>query len=1223
MRRKTRNIVTACLSLAASACLALSAVFALPKSVTADTTPSTAADLISSSNATITAKQTFNSHVNKPLTGLGVVSGTPYSAEFNTVFDGDLYFKYLFPDYDEKATAAMTGTSNKHGTDRDGKNGNFKFTITSVTDSSVYCDFIYTANANSGNNTPNVISMVAEYHVGEDTYYRTIANTWTTNAATGGYNWSTAKTTSPLMLKTGYNFAGNGVFNDILFSWTDNVLRVTSGYGGSWANGALATAASTFNLITFDGKETFSTTDCAVPLFPQGGFTLSFSSEYETGTDVVFTEINGVSMASDVDLTTDADTIDGKGIVAVENGKTQVVRKGDELNVQSGSDIAFYNATFNSVPALAYNATGKVYAPVIGDSWAYTGGLNTSVPATYTCTSTTDGEFSFTVKVNSSQTVTYMANGEQYKQVPATYGGAVFLPDSDEMDETAAAGKVFRGWTDEQGTLYEGGALVENLTENRTFTAYYKDCYTVTYMQNETPTTATAVDGEDFTLVVGDAQYAPDGKVFVGWVTAEGEMLYAGDVVTLSEATTYTAGYMTADSSALSGDISTLITSSNATVTANKTFNQTVGTPVTGLGVESTAPYSATFDAVFTGDLQLEYVFPNNDGVKDTAANKVVEDRDGKNGNFKFTITDATDPTNYFDLIFSYNDAGTTGTIGLVAVYHAADKKTYCRTLGGYWQANMFKSFEEKDALTAWKGNGTGSNSLPSGYNSTRSKPNTLALTWTDDVLLVTTDRAYRSDGDTKMSALGEIGTGGPSCIIKFDGLTGDPGLSNQNCYVPKFPKQYIVSFSSEWETGTDIVFTKINGHTTTELSALTADTANDFYVSNAQGDRMNSGEEVTMLTGEALSVTQTALFGYNELALSGNYNGSISKRVSSAFEYAGNATNGATITSKVNPYYNLTVKEVEKVTVEYVVNGATVSTVHVGQGDRITLQSAPVVAGKIFVGWIKQGGVNDGILKANGVYDNVEASIVFEAVCIDMELIAGASVRKTDPTGIRFTTKIAAADYALIKNSAVFGTLIAPLDMSSAATLTVGASDCLNIVANNWLSPESVALMGFDAEGYEYFTGVVTNVLPQNLARAFLAKAYVTVTYKDGTDATFYADCNETDNARSIYYVATESLKAGETDALGVLQSYVNAVADITVSGDNVSKANDRATYTVGGSVEENVFTVTVSGQVSALVINGVWISTDQAIQAGDISITLTGVSYENDTTTITFTRN
>lgn len=51
-----------------------------------------------------------------------------------------------------------------------------------------------------------------------------------------------------------------------------------------------------------------------------------------------------------------------------------------------------------------------------------------------------------------------------------------------------------------------------------------------------------------------------------------------------------------------------------------------------------------------------------------------------------------------------------------------------------------------------------------------------------------------------------------------------------------------------------------------------------------------------------------------------------------------------------------------------------------------------------------------------------------------------------------------------------------------------------------------------------------------------------------------------------------------------------MNAVADITVSGDTVSKANDTATYTVDSSVADGVFTITVSGTISALVVNGVW---------------------------------
>lgn len=106
---------------------------------------------------------------------------------------------------------------------------------------------------------------------------------------------------------------------------------------------------------------------------------------------------------------------------------------------------------------------------------------------------------------------------------------------------------------------------------------------------------------------------------------------------------------------------------------------------------------------------------------------------------------------------------------------------------------------------------------------------------------------------------------------------------------------------------------------------------------------------------------------------------------------------------------------------------------------------------------------------------------------------------------------------------------------MVSANDLTVNTSadKCLNLVAKNWLSAESAALMQLDTDGYKYFTGVMTNVFAENFARKFVAKAYVTVTYADNTTETFYADCNEADNARSIYYVADASLDDGEADGL------------------------------------------------------------------------------------------
>ena len=169
---------------------------------------------------------------------------------------------------------------------------------------------------------------------------------------------------------------------------------------------------------------------------------------------------------------------------------------------------------------------------------------------------------------------------------------------------------------------------------------------------------------------------------------------------------------------------------------------------------------------------------------------------------------------------------------------------------------------------------------------------------------------------------------------------------------------------------------------------------------------------------------------------------------------------------------------------------------------------------GYLNYGWTWNGNIYGAELtnpSADG--DTVISPVFLEQSDFDME--DGAAIRNTDEGGIRFTTVVSEETRELLGENAVFGTLIAPNALlSGELTLeTAAANDFANIVTKRWATNDEgklvyyAALVGFPDTTAAYRT-------------TFAARAYVTVTYADGSTNTIYTDFDE-DNVRSAYKVA------------------------------------------------------------------------------------------------------
>ena len=189
------------------------------------------------------------------------------------------------------------------------------------------------------------------------------------------------------------------------------------------------------------------------------------------------------------------------------------------------------------------------------------------------------------------------------------------------------------------------------------------------------------------------------------------------------------------------------------------------------------------------------------------------------------------------------------------------------------------------------------------------------------------------------------------------------------------------------------------------------------------------------------------------------------------------------------------------------------------------------------------------GVKKAFAASDSVLDSVSFT-------MQNGASVRKEEPTGLRFRSLLSKEDYnKLTENvgegkddtSLTFGMLIAPQDYAEKKELNeanVFGENAVYTFDENDTDSEKLKILNIydnemheTADGVMSFTGILTNVKSVNYNRRFVGVGYIKAVDKNGKAAYKFASAN--DNERSVIEVAQAAIEKGENDTDGVLADF------------------------------------------------------------------------------------
>lgn len=178
-----------------------------------------------------------------------------------------------------------------------------------------------------------------------------------------------------------------------------------------------------------------------------------------------------------------------------------------------------------------------------------------------------------------------------------------------------------------------------------------------------------------------------------------------------------------------------------------------------------------------------------------------------------------------------------------------------------------------------------------------------------------------------------------------------------------------------------------------------------------------------------------------------------------------------------------------------------------------------------------------DGKLYSQTAVINLTAKTSFASVCMGVTNEAGASIRLNLPTGIRFGTQIDKTFYETLGASAVYGVKVARKDVLQNGNFAALTDE--NSVSND----SANANFRWVTEG-EFFRTVLMNINEANYRTELCWNAYVTITYADGTTATFWADWTETDNCRSLAQVAQSALADTTVEWTEAEKALLNKIA-------------------------------------------------------------------------------
>ena len=218
-----------------------------------------------------------------------------------------------------------------------------------------------------------------------------------------------------------------------------------------------------------------------------------------------------------------------------------------------------------------------------------------------------------------------------------------------------------------------------------------------------------------------------------------------------------------------------------------------------------------------------------------------------------------------------------------------------------------------------------------------------------------------------------------------------------------------------------------------------------------------------------------------------------------------------------VNGYVTKTAPVIQPTTYTVTVDGEKVADVEEGQ---------TYTLGDAAYGYYADGKV----YKAGTVLTVTEDIALTSINELSVDVANGAAIKTSTPAGLRFQATVSSDNAEAVKSDAIKeGMLITANDIYENNNSTLDLTSAYKVM--------NIENQGWFVESTMTYCGAVANISEANYTRDFIARAYVTVTYTDGTSATIYSGMSQTRNvswvASAIKDAGYPSLGAAEIDVI------------------------------------------------------------------------------------------
>ena len=242
-----------------------------------------------------------------------------------------------------------------------------------------------------------------------------------------------------------------------------------------------------------------------------------------------------------------------------------------------------------------------------------------------------------------------------------------------------------------------------------------------------------------------------------------------------------------------------------------------------------------------------------------------------------------------------------------------------------------------------------------------------------------------------------------------------------------------------------------------------------------------------------------------------------------------------------------------------------------------------------------------DGHVYKNDESLSINSDTIVEASLVGFETTKGASIKLTNPSSMRFETKILKEHFDYLSstfgiNNIEFGTYVVPSSLLEGISFSNFINDSNNVEGRDYFKITSSSFdnqTSAESDGFYKYFGVMNSISSNNYGTEYIGVGYLKIT--DNSEVCNIYGANDSERtSRSIYEVAKRAYDKYETGSneKNMLNSFLDGAVSI-VSDENGLKIENlvngfETKYSLNFDASKNEYSIVGNNELNNVYING-----------------------------------